>query len=100
AVREVTHLLNDVVEVVTELRQDRAGLALAAPAEALGSAAEFDLQRRQTRLHPVVKILGDTLALRIPRRHHLACRPPSPRGHKQPDAKAAAFALRIDRAEA
>ena len=66
------------VDVVTEPLQHRAGLGLAALAEALGSEAEPDSQRRQMLLNAVVKVLGKTLPLRIPRRQDLARRTPSP----------------------
>jgi len=90
-VREVTHLLNQTVDVVTEPLQHRAGLG--ALAEALGSEAEPDSQRRQTLLNAVVKVLGNTLALQIPRRQDLAGRTPSPSRQEKPDAKAAVFAI-------
>ena len=64
--REVTHLLNQTVDVVTEPLQHRAGLG--ALAEALGSEAEPDSQRRQTLLNAVVEVLGNTLPLRVHRR--------------------------------
>ena len=74
--REVTHLVNHAIDVVAEALQHRAGLG--ALAEALGSEAEPDSQRRQTLLNAVVKVLGKTLALHIPRRQDLARRTPSP----------------------
>jgi hypothetical protein len=92
-VREVTDLVNHVVDVVTEALQYRAGLGLAALAEAVGSEAEPDSQRRQTLLNAVVKVLGNTLALRVHRRQYLARRTPSPCRHEEPDTKAAAFAI-------
>ena len=76
--RELTHLVNHVVDVVTEPLQYRAGLGLAALAEAVGSEAEPDSQRRQLLLNAVVKVLGKTLPLRIPRRQYVARRTPSP----------------------
>ena len=76
--REVTQLVNQVVDVVTEPLQYRAGLGLAALVEAVGSEAEPDSQRRQMLLSAVVKVLGKTLALRIARRQYLARRTPSP----------------------
>ena len=76
--REATQLVNHVVDVVTEPLQYRAGLGLAALAEAVGSEAEPDSQRRQMLLNAVVKVLGNTLALRIPRRQYVASRTPSP----------------------
>ena len=91
--REVTQLVNHVVDVVTEPLQHRAGLGLAALAEAVGGEAELDSQRRQTLLNAVVKVLGKTLPLRIPRRQYLARRTPSPSRHEEPDAKAAAFSI-------
>ena len=63
-----------MVDVVTEPSQYRAGLGLAALAEAVGSENELDSQRRQMLLNAVVKVLGDTLALRIPRRQYVAGR--------------------------
>ena len=77
-VREITHPVNHIVEVVTEPLQYRAGLGLAALAEAVGSEAEPDSQRRQVLLNAVVKVLGKTLALRIAGRLYLARRTPSP----------------------
>jgi hypothetical protein len=56
----------------------RAGLGLAALAEAVGSETEADSQRRQILLNAVVKILGDTLPFRIRRREYGARRMPSP----------------------
>ena len=44
--REVTQLVNQVVDVVTEPLQYRAGLGLAALAEAVGCEVEPDSQRR------------------------------------------------------
>ena len=76
--REVTQLVNHVVDVVTEPLQYRAGLSLAALAEAVGSEAEPNSQRRQMLLNAVVKVLGNTSPLRIPRRQHVARRTPSP----------------------
>ena len=76
--REVTQLVDQVADVVTEPLQFRAGLGLAAIAEAVGSEAEPDSQRRQMLLNAVVKVLGKTLPLRIPRRQRVACRTPPP----------------------
>ena len=76
--REVTQLVDQVVDVVTEPLQYCAGLGLAALVEAVGSEAEPDSQRRQMLLNAVVKVLGKTLALRIPRRQYVARRTPSP----------------------
>ncbi len=76
--REVTQLVNHVVDVVTEPLQYRAGLGLAALAEAVGSEAEPDSQRRQMLLNAVVKVLGKTLPLRVPRRQYISRRTPSP----------------------
>ena len=76
--RKVTQLVNEVVDVVTEPLQYRAGLGLAALGEAVGSEAEPDPQRRQMLLNAVVKVLGKTLALRIAGRLYLARRTPSP----------------------
>ena len=76
--REVTQLVNQVVDVVTEPPQHRAGLGLAAISEAVGSEGEPDSQRRQMLLSAVVKVLGKTLPLRIPRRQYVAHRTPSP----------------------
>jgi hypothetical protein len=92
-VHELTQLVDQLVDVVTEPLQYRAGLGLAALAEALGSEAEPDSQRREILLNTIVKILGNTLPLRIARRHYLARRTPPPRRHKEPDAKAAALAI-------
>ena len=76
--REVTQLVDHELDVVTEPLQHRAGLGLAALGEAVGSEAEPDSQRRQTLLNAVVKVLSNTLPLRIPRRHYVARRTPSP----------------------
>jgi hypothetical protein len=66
-----------VVDVVTEALQYRAGLNLAALAEVVGSEAEPESQRRQLLLNAVVKVLGETLPLRIRRRQDVARRTPS-----------------------
>src|SRR3954464_11811242 len=92
SVRDVTDLVNHALDVVSEALQDRAGLGLAALAEALGSEAEPDSQRSQMLLNAVGKVLGNTLPLRIPRRQYFARRTPSPCRHEEPDAKPAAFA--------
>src|SRR3954449_3383405 len=78
SVRDVTDLVNHALDVVTEALQYRAGLGLAALAEAVGSDAEPDSQRSQMLLNAVVKVLGNTLPLRIPRRQYFARRTPSP----------------------
>ena len=76
--REVTQLVNQVVDVVTEPLQYRAGLGLAALVEAVGCEAEPDSQRRQMLLSAVVKVLSKTLPLSVPRRQYIARRTPSP----------------------
>ena len=78
AVCEVTQLLDEVVDVVAEPLQYRAGLGLAALGEAVRSEAEPDSQCRQMLLNAVVKVLGKTLALCIARRQCVARRTPSP----------------------
>src|SRR3954451_5188003 len=78
SVRDVTDLVNHALDVVSEALQHRAGLGLAALAEALGSEAEPDSQRSQILLNAVVKVLGNTLPFRIARRQYFARRTPSP----------------------
>src|SRR3954469_1843369 len=78
SVRDVTDRVNHALDVVSEVLQDRAGLGLAALAEALGSETEADSQRSQMLLNAVVKVLGNPLPPRIPRRQYFARRTPSP----------------------
>ena len=75
--------LNTAVAFIVLMSMIAAGVwinhrKLAIEAAKVGSDAEPDSQRRQMLLNAVVKVLGNTLPLRIPRRQYVARRTPSP----------------------
>jgi hypothetical protein len=64
-VREVTHVVDRVLDVVAKPFQGRARLGLAVRTKAFGGESEPDSQPGQLLLNAVVEVLLDALSLRI-----------------------------------
>jgi hypothetical protein len=92
-VREVTHVVDGVLDVVAEPLQGGARLALAMLMKVLGGESEPDSQPGQLLLDAVVEVLLDALSLRVRGGYETAGHPGS-RGPRKPGEKADAVVER------